>query len=526
MTPRSLAAWAVALTPLLLPPLHPRVPAQPPADLLIAGGTVVDGGAGPPRMADVAVRGDRVTFVGDARRANIAAARTIDARGLVVMPGFIDPHTHTFEDLSSADARRRANAAYLMQGVTTVLTGNDGGGPVNVASALARWDSLGIGTNAALFTGHGSVRSAVLGASSRAPTSAELDSMSRLVARAVRDGALGLSSGLFYAPGSFARTDEVITLARAAAREGGVYDSHMRDESSYGDGLLASVREVIRIAREAGIAANISHVKALGTDVWGRSDSVIAIVRRARAEGLKVTADQYPYLASGTSLGASLLPRWSQSGGRDSLRARAADRAIRQRMLADMRENLRRRGGAASLLITSTRDSTILGETLEAIARDRAQEPVEAALVIILNADPAVASFNMTEADMDAFAAEPWVMTGSDGSAGHPRKYGTYPQAFRRWVSGFRTMTLEQFVRRSSALPAEVFGIRDRGRILPGAFADVVVLDTAAFRATAAYDAPTKLAVGVRWVLVNGRVAVEAGSPTGVPAGRALRRVR
>ena len=356
--------------------------AQPMAvDLLIRGGRVIDGTGTEARAADVGVRGDRIVFVGDARARGVTAARTLDATGLVVAPGFIDPHTHTSGDLS--DPTGRANAAYLMQGVTTVITGNDGGGPVDVARTLAEWDRDSIGTNAALFVGHGSVRRAVLGSSSAAPTPSQLDSMRALVAGAMRGGALGLSSGLYYTPGSFAKTEEVIELARVAARAGGVYDTHMRDESSYTIGLLGSIEESIRIGREAGIPVNISHIKALGTDVWGKSAEVIAAVEAARRAGVKVTADQYPYTASGTGLGASLLPRWAEAGGGDSLRARVADPATRARLVTDMTDNMRRRGGPESLLLVSGREG-LRGKTLAAIARERELPPIEAGLQLIL----------------------------------------------------------------------------------------------------------------------------------------------
>ena len=496
------------------------------ADVLIRGGTVVDGTGAPERRADVAITGDRITFVGDAARAGLRAARTIDAAGLVVAPGFVDPHAHVTEDLSSPDASRRANLAYLMQGVTTTVTGNDGHGRPDVGATLARWRERGIGTNGALLVGHGAVRGAVMRMSDAAPTSAELDSMRALVARAMDEGALGLSSGLYYAPGSYAATGEVVALAKVAAAKGGLYDSHLRDESSYTPaGLIGAVAEAIRIAREARLPVNISHIKALGADVHGRSDSVIALVRAARAEGLVVTADQYPYEASGSGIGASLLPRWAQAGGRDSLLARIASPATRARLVRDMTDNLRRRGGAASLLITSARDTTLVGRTLEQVARARDVDPISAALDIIVGiGDASVASFNMTAADIERFMREDWVTTGSDGSAGHPRKYGTFPRKLREYVYGKRLLTLPEFVQRSSARTARTFGLADRGTLEPGKYADVIVFDPATVADRATYQQPALLATGMRWVFVNGIAAVEHGAYTGAMAGRALAR--
>lgn len=266
-------------------------------DVLIRGGTVVDGTGAPPRRADVAIRGDRIVFVGDASHAHLRAVRTTDAAGLVVTPGFIDAHTHTEGDLSSPASH--GNVSYLMQGVTTVVTGNDGGGSLDIAKTLDTWQRQGIGTNAALFIGEGSVRGHVMGMSDTKPTTAQLDSMRALVARGMNAGALGMSTGLYYAPGSYASTDEVVALARVAAQHGGIYDTHLRDESSYTVGLVGAVSEAIRIGREAHIPIHISHIKALGADVWGQSDTVIALIKRARADGVDVTACQYPYTASG-----------------------------------------------------------------------------------------------------------------------------------------------------------------------------------------------------------------------------------
>jgi N-acyl-D-aspartate/D-glutamate deacylase len=514
-----IVAFAVCLTAAVDPAVGQG---RDTADVLIRGGTLVDGTGGASRRADVAVRGDRIVFVGNAASADVRAQRTIDATGLIVAPGFIDPHAHALEDLTSADANRRANLDYLMQGVTTVITGNDGGGPVEVARTRARCDSLGIGTNVALLVGQGAVRRMVMGMSDAKPSPAALDSMRALIAKGMREGAFGMSTGLYYAPGSYASTEEVIELAKIAARAGGIYDSHLRDESSYTIGLLAAVREALRIGREAGLPAHISHIKALGADVWGRSDSVIAIVRAARAAGQPVTADQYPYTASGTSLGASLLPRWAEVGGRDSLRARASDPATRRRLVAEMTENLRRRGGARTLLITSSRDPSLVGRTLDQIGESRNGPPIDVALRIILDGDASVASFNMQDHDLEAFVVEPWVMTGSDGSGGHPRKYGTFPRKYRLYVAEKKLLTLEQFVQRSSSLTAATFGLTDRGVIAEGKFADVVVIDTRTFTDRSTYEAPDVLATGVRYALVNGQIAVDAGKPGNVRAGRAL----
>lgn len=497
---------------------------QPPLDLLIRGGRVIDGTGAPARIADVGIRDGRIVFVDEAAAGSATALRTIDATGLVVGPGFIDPHTHTAGDLASTD--RHANLPYLMQGVTTVVTNNDGGGSLEIGRTLARWTSQGIGTNAALYVGQGSVRGAVMGMTGGPASPAQLDSMKALVARAMEEGALGLSTGLYYAPGSFAATDEVIALARVAAARGGIYDSHMRDESSYTIGLIGSIHETLRIAREAQIPVHISHIKALGVDVWGQADTVIALVNAARAAGLDVTADQYPYLASGTSVSAALLPRWAEEGGGDSLRARLADPALRARIAAEMTENLRRRGGAASLLLVSTRVPGILGRTLQEIADARGTTPIEAAIDIILQGGSGVASFNMHEDDIRKFMTQPWVATGSDGSDGHPRKYGTFARIIHQYVETDHVLTLEQAIHRGSALTARFLGLEDRGTLAVGKAADVIVFDPRELRDNSTYREPTLLALGMKVVVVNGVVAIDDGKYTGALAGQALRRPR
>lgn len=496
--------------------------AQQAVDILIRGGTLVDGTGSPARRADVGISGNRITFVGDAASARITAARTIDATGLVVAPGFIDPHTHAAGDLSNP--RRKGNVHYLMQGVTTVVTNNDGGGPVDVGAQLAHWADSGIGTNAAAYVGHGSIRRHVLGMSADAPTPVQLDSMKTLIARAMDAGAIGLSTGLYYAPGSYATTEEVIELAKVAAAKGGRYDSHIRDESSYTIGLIASVQEVIRIGREAKLPVHISHIKALGVDVWGMSDSVIALMAAARREGVDVTGSQYPYTASGTGVGASLLPRWAEVGGRDSLLARIADSATRRRLEAEMAENMRRRGGDSTLLITGGRDSAVRGKRLSEVAAMWSTTPIDAALRIIRNGDASVASFNMSERDIVAFMQPDFISTDSDGSGGHPRLYGTFPKLLREYVREKRVLTLEQAIERSSSRSAKMLGLRERGAIAPGMFADVAVFDPATVSDRSTYEQPTLLAEGMHYVLVNGVLAVENGRFTGALAGRVLRR--
>jgi N-acyl-D-amino-acid deacylase len=488
-----------------------------PLDLILRNGTLIDGSGAPATRADIGITGDRIVFVGSAK--NYTAKRTIDATGLVITPGFIDPHTHTAADLT--DPKRAHNEAYLMQGVTTVATGNDGNSPEDIGATLGQWSKQGIGTNAALFIGQGTVRSEVMQMSDATPTPAQIEQMRALVDKAMNDGAIGISTGLYYAPGSYSSTEEVIALSKIAAQHGGIYDTHMRDESSYTIGLLGSVKETIRIAREAHIPVMISHIKALGADVWGQSAEVIALIDKARAEGLNVTASQYPYTASGTSVTASLVPRWAEADGK--LLQNIDDPVLRPRLIKEMNENLIRRGGAASLLMTSATDKTIVGKNLAQIAEGRHEDPIAAALQIIQNGGSGVASFNMKEADITAFMKQPWMMTCSDGSDGHPRKYGTFPKKIHEYVYEKHLLTLEAAVRDSTSLTAQTLGLKDRGLLKPGYFADVLVFDPKTYRDRATYEQPTLLAIGVRYLTVNGQLAIDDGTLTPTLAGRPLK---
>jgi N-acyl-D-aspartate/D-glutamate deacylase len=347
--------------------------------------------------------------------------------------------------------------------------------------------------------------------------------MRALVKRAMQQGAFGLSAGLFYAPGSFATTEEVIALAREVAPFGGVYDTHQRDESSYAIGLLASTREAMRIGKEGGVTLNISHIKALGVDVWGRSDSLIAMIRSARAAGDQIFADQYPYTASGTSLTASLVPRWAEDGGNAALIRRFADDTLLPRLRREMEDNMRRRGGAAALLLTSSRDRRLKGLTLAQAADTLKTDPISAAIIVIKNGGADVASFNMQQSDIDVLAKEPWVMTGSDGSDGHPRKFGTFSKKLREYVFDRHVLSLEAMVHQSTQLPAQVFGLTDRGVLREGAYADVIVFDPATVKDRSTYIEPTLLAIGMQYVFVNGVSVIEAARATKATPGKALK---
>jgi len=497
-------------------------------DYLLQGGVIVDGTGAPERRADVGIRGDRIAFIGDAAAAHVKATRVISVEGLIISPGFIDPHTHA--DAYLSDPARHSNLNYIMQGVTTVVTGNDGGGPINIGTTLDKWQTGGIGTNVALLTGFGTIRRTVMGMVASAPTPRQLEQMRADVRTAMQQGAFGLSTGLFYAPQSFSKTDEVIALAKVAAEFGGIYDTHMRDEDSYSIGLLGSTDETLRIGREAGIPVHISHIKALGPEVWGESVPAIAKINATRAAGQKVFACQYPYNGSGTALPAALLPPWAQEGAPEQRQARLADPKRRAKLLAAIEENIKRRGGANTLLFTSHKMPGLFAKTLAQVAAARKMPPAETALEILQTSardktmnQLGVISFNMNEKDIDNFMREAWDMTCSDGSPGHPRLYGTFSRKLEMYVFRKKLITLRFMVHVSSAEPAEMLGLHDRGLLRKGDIADVIAFDPKTVADQATYEHPEVLSKGMQYVFINGALTVNDGKYTGALAGRALR---
>jgi len=503
-------------------------PVEGEVDLLIRGGSVLDGSAAQARTADIAIDAGRIVAI-DAHL-SVTARREIDAHGLTVTPGFIDGHSHAAGGLSG---RLNTAVPLLAQGITTVIINPDGGGPVDLSEQASRLAARGLGVNVAQFVPHGSVRRAVVGMADRAPTSPELARMASLVADGMREGAVGLSSGLYYAPGSFASTDEVIALARAAAAAGGVYSSHIRDESDYSIGVVAAVDEVIRIAEGAQITAIVSHLKALGPQTWGKAAILVDHIARARERGVRIFADQYPYDASGTSVVAALVPRWAEAGGRAALRAHLSG-DDRDRLLGDIRTNLRRRGGPATLVVSDySANRSYEGLTLEQIAQ-RSDRTVDAVIVgIIRNGDAGLVSFNMSDADIELIMRQPWTMTCTDGDLRaegdgkpHPRGYGAFVRKLAVYVRQRGVLTLSDAVRSMTSLPASVYGLKDRGMLAPGTWADVIVFDPAAISDRATYSAPQRLATGMAYVIVNGVIAIDDGRPAGTTSGRMLQRRR
>jgi N-acyl-D-amino-acid deacylase len=508
--------------------------AQPEFDVLIQNGRVIDGSGNPWLRLDIGLRGGRVVAIG--RLKGGRAARLIDASDRIVAPGFIDVHSHAAEAMARP-ALRQAQPL-LAQGVTTIVANPDGGGPVNLAAQRTELEAAGIGPNVALLIGHGRVRSAVIGGANRAPAAGELDQMRALVRTAMEEGAFGLSSGLFYTPGSYAKTEEVIELTRVAAEFGGLYTSHIRDEANYNIGVVAAVEEVIRIAEEAGTIGVVSHAKALGPDNWGLAHAITQRIARARARGVQVFTDQYPYEASSTSLRAALLPDGVAAPTTDQLATPAGmtaeQRAVFDRAEQVATENLRRRGGPAAILIAHYRpDPTLEGKSLEQIAAERRQPPVRTALELIARQAPSIVSFNMSEDDIAELMRQPYTMTSSDGGLvamgegrPHPRNYGSFVRKLSRYVRERGTITLEHAIRSMTSLPAAVFGMKDRGVIREGAVADIVIFDPARIVERSTYTDPHHLAEGMAYVFVNGEAVIDDSKFTGALPGKVLKRAR
>jgi N-acyl-D-amino-acid deacylase len=527
-------------------------------DLKIEGGTVVDGTGEPGGRADVGIRDETIVAVGDLSRE--PAGRVLNASGRVVAPGFIDMHSHSDWRLW---ANRRAESK-VRQGVTLEVVGNCGFSPApaspehleelrgfalylprgldfrwrSVGEYLDALDADGTALNVIQLVGHGTLRIAAMGFARRAPTADELTRMQRWLEEALEAGAWGLSTGLIYAPGSYAATEEIVALARAAARGPAFYASHIRGE---GATLLEAVAEAILVGREARLPVQVSHLKAAGRPNWGKVARALAMIDAAAAEGLDVQADVYPYTASSTTL-RTLLPDWALEGGVSAMLARLRDPAERARMRRDIEappagQGLLDRVGWENIMVSycpGRKDAE--GRRLTEIAAARGVDPIEAALELI--ADEAgkayMVLFQLDEADLRRVLAHPRVMVGSDGSAlapygelgegkPHPRSYGTFPRVLAEYVREQRLLTLAQAVHKMTGMPARRLGLRDRGVLRPGARADLVVFDPRRVADRATYEEPHAYPEGIEHVLVNGRFVIRDGEHTGNLPGRVLR---
>lgn len=500
-------------------------PAQvPPADILLRRATLYDGVSESPSRGDVAIRDGRIVSVGQAL--TIPAVWSIDCSGLVICPGFIDLHNHA--DRKIVKAETRANMNYVTQGCTTIVTGNCGSGPTEVAEYYRTLDEHGAGTNVAHLLPQGSLRDRVMGTALRDPTAQELAEMLRLAEQAMNDGAWGMSTGLIYVPSSYAKTDELIQIARVVSRHGGLYASHIRGEGST---LLDSVAEAITIGREAKIPIHISHFKSSGRRNWGLVRQAVTQIQQARDAGQVITADQYPYIASSTSLDATLLPAWARAGGRKELIKRFNDAETGPRIRAYVAQSLEDRNGGESIRIARYLPVPgWAGLSLRTIAESQKKPPIEIAYDIFRRGGAQIVNFSMNEEDVRFVMAVDWVATASDGGAylpgadrPHPRNYGTFPRKLRYYSIDEQVISLGRAIRSATSLPADILGLKDRGRLETGQAADLVVFDPDTIHDTATFSNPHQYAKGIRFVFVNGKPAIADGMPTGTLAGKALR---
>ena len=533
-------------------------PPSPAYDLVIRGGTIYDGSGGTPFRGDVAIHGDRIVYVGP--HAPRAGRAELDAHGKAVSPGFLNMLAHPEESLF-ADGRALSD---LSQGVTLEVLGEDSMGPLNPTMKrlmverqsdihyAVTWTTLGeyletlqkrgISPNVASFVGAATVRTYVLGERDVQPTPEQLDRMRGLVHQAMQEGALGLTTALIYAPDEYAKTPELIALAKESARCGGIYTVHMRSE---GDHIEQGLQETIDIARASGAPAEIYHLKVAGRDNWGKLDWVINTVNHARASGVRITANMYTYTAGATGLDAAM-PPWVQDGGLEAWIARLKDPKVRARVITEMRtahpanwENLYAAAGPQGTLLLAFKNpklKPLTGKTLAEVARERHESAEDAAIDLVIEDGTrvGVAYFLMSEANVRREVALPWVSFGSDEagdapegvfllSAAHPRAYGNFARVLAEYVRDEHLLTLQAAIHKLTTLPADNLSLFDRGRLRPGAYADVVVFDPATIQDHATYEKPHQLSTGVSAVIVNGRFAIKDGVPTAAPTGRFVR---
>ncbi len=537
-------------------------------DLILAGGRVLDGTGNPWRYADVAIKDGRIVAVG--RLSGVAADRVIDVAGKIVAPGFIDMHSHADgpggerTGLRAPDPHKRSAPNLVSQGITTVVVNQDGGSPLSIAAQRATLEELGTGPNAILLVGHNTIRREVLGSDfRRLATDDEVQRMVAMVRRGVAEGAYGLSAGLEYVPGRWSDTAEVLTLVSALTDTGGVYIVHERDSgadpmwylpSQHAPGpptMLDNIVETIHIAESTRVPTVATHIKAKGADYWGSSGAIINLMRTARARGVEVWLDQYPYATTGSDGNTVLIPPWAlgydrwgevgDDGPADPDYAAALREVLdnddsRADLLRDVRREIARRGGAEQIFIFEYSDPTQVGKSLGQLAHERGVDAIEAAILLQLEGfsgrpgGARLRGFSLAEVDVEALSAEPYTLTASDAGIAvvdeelpvHARYYGTFPRKIRRYAIERGMLSVAEAVRTSTSLPAQVLRLDDRGLVRAGLVADLVVFDLDRIRDRATFTEPHQFAEGVEWVLVGGQAVVEEGHLTGALPGRVI----
>jgi N-acyl-D-amino-acid deacylase len=498
------------------------------ADVLIKNGKVLDGTGNSWFYADIAVKNGKIIKIGTLN--NWKATKTIDATGLVVAPGFIDVHTHIEGD----EKKNPIASNFIYDGVTSVVTGNCGLSQVDIGKYFAMIDSLKLSINVAALVGHNDVRKAAMGSANRDPTEAEMQKMEAIVKKAMEDGAVGLSTGLIYIPGTYSKTIEIVRLAKVASAYHGVYASHMRDE---GDSVTQAIEEALHIGREAKIPVEISHFKLSGQQNWGRSKETVPMIIEARKEGLDVTIDQYPYTASSTSL-STLLPDWVLADGQDSIKARLTRPAVRKEVAAYMIKKLQKRklkNFSYPVVATYKPDTTYNGKSIEQVnlmkgRKHKATDEAETIIEMMEQGGAGMVFHGMSDQDVKNIMQYPFNMFASDASIRvygsgnpHPRGYGTNARVLGKYVRDEKVISLEEAIRRMTSLPAQKFQLKDRGLLREGFAADIVMFDPNTVQDNSTYDQPHQYSSGFKFVLVNGITTVEDSKHTGARAGTTLK---
>jgi len=498
------------------------------ADLILQNGRILDGTGNSWYKSNIAISNGKIQAIGKLN--GWTATRTIDVQNQIIAPGFIDVHTH----IEGEEKKNPLAENFILDGVTTVVTGNCGLGQTNISRYFSMLDSLHTSINVATLIGHNDVRKAAMGSANRLPSESEMQRMEQIVEDAMKSGAVGFSTGLIYIPGTYSKTEEVVRLAKVAAKYNGVYASHIRNE---GDSVAPAIREAINIGKEAVIPVEISHFKVSGQQNWGRSTETIAMVEAARAEGQDVTIDQYPYTASSTSL-STLLPDWVLADGSDSIKARLSRPEIKERVIKHMITNLKKRSlkhFSYTVVAYYKADTTYNGKSIEDINvgngnPHKVQAEAETIISMMMQGGASMVFHGMSEKDVSNIMKIPFNMIASDagirilGSGNpHPRGYGTNARVLGKYVREKKIISLEEAIRRMTTLPARKFNIENRGIIREGAIADIVVFDENTVTDMATFEQPHQLSTGFSYVLVNGQVTVDQGKHIGTRAGKVIR---